>query len=239
MGLTLLMLVAGASSAAEPVRPDLAEFAAELRAAIASADPVALAPLVSFPLRINYPDGSATSLVNPRALQVHFDLVFSPEVRKAIVEPDPEGFIHRSSGIGIGNGVVWAELVGSGEGERYRIFAVNLPGSRPRSREPELVFVCDAAAHRVVVDTVADALRYRSWNRPKSLTEKPDLEIVGGIATMSGTTPCTASTWTFARGETQYAIEEVGCGEGGDDGSAIAELIVTSSDRQIASWWCY
>jgi hypothetical protein len=64
------------------------------------------------------------------------------------------------------------------------------------------VFVCRADTARIVVDRLADeTLRYRSWTRPRALTDKPDLEITGGKAEHSALVvlliygQCVCSTW--------------------------------------------
>lgn len=227
----------------DPEPADLATFAAEVRAAVAKCDPVALAPLVQFPLRVNRPDGAVMSLVNARALQVEFDAVFPPAVRRAIVEPEPDGFIHRSSGIGIAGGTLWADRFGTGEGTRYRLFAVNLPppgaGAGNAGNSPRLLFVCDARRHRVVIDAAGERLRYRAWNRPRPLTEVPDLELVDGVASSAGTTPCTATDWTFRNGETTYRVAELACTDAGDGDAATGELMVETDGQPPVRWWCY
>ena len=249
VALTLASVAFGARALARPTPSpgaepdDLATFAAEVRAAVAKSDPVALAPLVRFPLQVNRPDGAVVSLANPRALQVEFAAVFPPEVRRAILEPDPDGFIHRSSGIGLAGGTLWADRFGSGEGARYRLFVVNLPSPGPGARDagssPRILFVCDAGRHRVVIDSAGERLRYRAWNRPRPLTEAPDLELVGGVAASGGTTPCTATDWTFRNGESTYRVEELACAEAGAGDAATGELTVETAGEPPMRWWCY
>ena len=69
ISLSLLILAAAGS----PPPADFRTFHAELRAALERGDPTALAPLVSFPVRVNRPDGSATSIDNLRGLQRELD----------------------------------------------------------------------------------------------------------------------------------------------------------------------
>lgn len=53
-------------------------FDRELRSALSSADAAALALLVKFPLRVNFPDGARISLHDPATVQLRFQEVFQP-----------------------------------------------------------------------------------------------------------------------------------------------------------------
>lgn len=233
---------AAAPAAAPAASPRFEAFDTELREAIAKQDTAALALLVEFPLRLNLPDGTVMSLVNPRALQTQLGLAFPPAVRKAILESRPTDMIHRASGTGYRGGVAWVELVGSDDSERYRLTTVNLPGQDAPSlagAAPRLEFVCDAAKHRAIVDSAGDTPRYRVWNKPRSVTEEPDLEIRAGSRDFEGTTPCTHAIWTFRSGTAVYTVEELGCAEGDETGRAKGELIVKLAPDRELRWWCF
>src|SRR6185312_1085859 len=68
------------------------QFDKELRVALTKQDPVALAFLVRFPLRIN-DAGGTISIDDAAALKTHFQEVFRPAVRKEILGTNGEKFI--------------------------------------------------------------------------------------------------------------------------------------------------
>ncbi len=213
-------------------------FDRELRDALSRQDPAALALLVRFPLRINDARGSY-SLNEPLALQSHFMEVFPPVVREAVLKAKAENVFCNYGGIMYGDGEVWVGV----SSKRYVVQAINLPGPRGSTTgpTPKLRFVCDAEKHRVVIDTDTDNKpRYRAWNKPRPLSEKPDVEISMGSADMQGTGPCAHSVWTFMKGATKYTVEEIGCVPESDEAKdATGTLEVSVGGKQVALWWCY
>jgi hypothetical protein len=189
-------------------------FDGELRVALSTQNPVAAAVLVSYPLRVNHADGSSTSLGNPRAVQTLFGEVFSPAVRSAVLATPTVGVSCTYSGIMYGSGQLWVQPIGEGASQRYRVTTVNVP-EPPAARvpaEPSLVFVCETQRDRVVIDRKpAGDVRYRSWNRPRPVTETPDLEIAAGSETGEGTGPCFHTIWTFKSGDATFVVSERGC----------------------------
>jgi hypothetical protein len=91
----------------------------------------------------------------------------------------------------------------------------------------------------VIIDSVAETPRYRSWRKPRAIAEKPDLEIARGVQESEGTTPCAHSIWTFRNGDTSYTVSELGCSEGDPDGRARGELTVQTPKGGELTWWCY
>jgi hypothetical protein len=107
-----------------------------------------------------------------------------------------------------------------------------------------LEFVCETDKHRIIVDASATGVgRYRAWNKPRPLTQKPDLELLNGKWSSEGSGPCRYDLFTFTNGKTQYEIGELpGCGAGDADSppqSAIGQLEVVSGDKTESTSWCY
>jgi hypothetical protein len=78
------------------------QFDKELRSALTRKDATAMALLVRFPLRVN-DAGGAISIDDATALQSHFNEVFTPAVRKEILNSPTDGGCN-VEGIGYGRG---------------------------------------------------------------------------------------------------------------------------------------
>jgi len=219
---------------ATDTKPFLA-FDRELRTALSKLDMLSLALLVTYPLRINENRGKY-SLDDPAALQSHFQEVFPPSVRKAVIEQKPEAFFCNAEGIMYGSGDVWVGPTAVG----YAIKTINLPymGAVPASR---LEFVCNLNKHRIVIDTTSGTVRYRAWNKPRPLSDTPDLEIPTGKQGFEGTGPCAYPVWTFSRGGTEYSVRGLGgcSGDSNQPEGARGMLEVTAAGRSLARSWCY
>jgi len=217
-------------------------FDRELRVALSERDAAAMAFLVSFPLRINHAR-AVMRLDNARAVQARLAEVFPPAVRSAILEQSLETISCRYAGIMYGDGRVWVHLVRKEGSQRYRIAVINLPSDgaeRPTPGEPELRFVCDAQKHRVVIDAVARGrARYRSWTKPRPVTDPPDVEIASGSEDFEGTGSCTQPVWKFETADRAYLVREhVGCAEGPVPEGATGELYMSAAGKE-RRWWCY
>jgi hypothetical protein len=223
-----------------PGKDALAAFDATLRVALDKRDYAALSLLIEFPLKANYRSGSI-AILDPIALKSRFEEVFTPRVRKAVLEQTRQDLMCMPmGGVGYGNGVLWADIVNDAPHARYAIKAVNPdPYDAREELEDGVVFVCNAAQHKVAVDyTRATGFRYRSWNIPRLVTDQPDLTLLRGDSKIEGTGPCARSLWTFRQGDTEYLVGGRGCGDrGGPD--ARGELTVTRGDRVVLNGFCY
>jgi hypothetical protein len=214
-------------------------FDRELRAALTKEDALALAFLVKFPLRVNAP-GGAYSLDDAQALQTHFQEVFSTSVRKAILDQPIDEIGCNIEGVMYGQGVIWVNATKRG----YEIEVVNDEETLPAlpKGSPQTKYICQTQTHRVVVDALADgALRYRAWNKPRAISEKPDLEILGGKDSFEGSDICAYPVWTFKNGQTAYRAEgALGCyGEVEPPKDATGRLVVTVPGKPDEEAWCF
>jgi len=218
------------------------QFDRELRTAIRNQDPVALAFLVKFPLRVN-DSGDTISLDNPAALKTHFQDVFTPAVRKAILDQPASDLGCMIEGVGYGLGVIWVSASERG----YAIWSVNRDATPPYPKsknEPKVKYLCQTQTHRIVVDLVASgALRYRAWNKPRQIAETPDLEMTNGADTWEGTNVCAVPIYTFKNGTAVYRVEGgLGCfgdNEPGPPKEATGRLEVTTTGKRPMDSWCY
>lgn len=212
-------------------------FDRELRASLAKQDAVALAFLVKFPLRVNEAAGSI-SINNAAALKRHFNEVFTPAVRKAILERKSADFICNVEGIGYPDGVIWVDASDRG----YAIFAVNRDAVPPYPAKHEndvTEYACQTQTHRLVVDTVAGEFRYRSWNKPRSVMDLPDLQIGKGKETSEGHDLCVIPIYTFRNGGVEYKVEAGTACDSQAPKDATGDLVVTIKGKPPTTTWCY
>lgn len=250
----LLLILTGAARADDPATErskdpfwgSFDRFDRELKEALRKQDVPALALLVKFPLRLNHPDGSTTSLDTPRTLQLRFSEAFPPAIRQAVQESKPGDFINKDVGVGYKDGALWTEEVNvtSEGGTAFRVATINLPGAEPPAAGAalQLAFVCETAKHRAVVELDShQKARYRVWNKPHSPLDKPDLEILDGVEDGEGTSACYHRFWTFRTGKTTLVVSERGCAPGGEDAgdSATGFLTVSVGGEEKSSWLCY
>jgi hypothetical protein len=220
----------------------LAAFDAELRAALTKQDIEALSLLVRFPLRINESDGSTYSLDNPPALQRHFADVFPSRVRSAVLNQKLDDVTCVSMGVVYRYGEV--DLVPTKIG--WSVGSVNLSGEgsdrNTNAASARVGFVCRSEKYRVAIDSNAKGKqRYRAWKMPRSILERPDLEIPNGSSAVEGTGGCAHTVWSFKDGATSYSVEELGCFPDSNQPpeGARGQLLIAEKGREDQWWWCY
>ncbi len=217
-------------------------FDKELRAALSRQDVAAIALLVSFPLGVNYRDGTKISIDNVKGLQTRFAEVFPPRVRSAILNQKLSDIFCKDTGIMYGRGEVWIRADAAVARGHYRMTTINLPPPNGRwvpYKQIGLQFVCETEEHRVVIDADASGkLRYRSWNQPRAITDKPDVEITSGKLSFEGSDPCTHAIWTFQKGKTQFSLSELGCTDGSEPKGSTGELTTSIDSNLQETSWC-
>lgn len=226
---------ATAAPAEETDAASFARFESELKSALQSADPAAMALLTRFPLRVNGDGGSLRELLNASALQQEFDQAFPEWFRKEVLAA-PSSNVERSDMVGIANGLIWAERVSTDNGMRYRLRTINTGRStRTGAAQPQLVYACQTPKHRILVDSSNDeAFRYRSWNIPGFPPQKPDLEMSGSVD-FEGRGECAHRVFTFERGDTRIIVTEPGCGE---SDTPVGSLEVQIKGATAANYSC-
>lgn len=250
----LLLAAAGATDARADTRlgescdlavlgvKDKAEFLgfdAALRAALERQDAPALAPLVQFPLRLNYSDGKHASLDGSAALQSRFDQAFGPAVRAAVAGQKVDALFCNADGVMYGDGAVWANRIDAGRGPQFRVTSVNVPGgssaqSVPATAKPLLA--CSTDKFHLVIDGAADAApRYRSWNTPHAPPEPPAVELVGRTD-VEGTGSCSHRIWRFHSGKVDYVVGEPGCGPDNPAGAKARLEVLVGGESRLQTW---
>ena len=211
-------------------------FDRELRDALSRQDAGKMALLVKYPLRINDDRGSYY-LHDPHSVGGRYSEIFTPPIRDAVLKQQADTVWCNYSGIMYGDGAVWINPKGQG----FAIEAINASATtkpmKPTSGKVE--FACNSEKHRVIVDLGANGNeRYRSWNKERSLIDKPDLELLDGKSDMQGSGPCVYQVWTFSNGTSKYVLEEIGGCDPDAPPGALGRLEVSNSDKIEATWWC-
>jgi hypothetical protein len=228
-----------AGSAAAKYFLTFEQFEKELRVDITRQDAVALAFLVKFPLHVSETGGSMISLTNAAALKSHFGEVFTPAVRKQILSrtsDDVDDVDCDEEYISLAGGVI--AVIATDRG--YAISAVSQNGTVT----PETYYICQTQSHRIVVDAVAGGeLRYRSWNKPRAVTEAPDLVLTKGESTIEGNR-CGDPVYAFKNGATEYrVVGSLNCYPTleiyAPPKGATGRLEVTVAGKPAADSWCY
>ena len=216
-------------------------FDRELRAAISKQDAVAVTLLVDHHLRINI-QGSYY-LEDAASLQSRFQQVFPLAVRNAILQQPVEKLFCNWTGVMYGGtGVVWVSRL-EDVGERYLITAINLPDvslSSGGKATGKIRFICETDRERVVIDTGVDGNpRYRSWSKPRPLTDSPSLIVAAGEERHEGTGTCLHFNWTFKNGTAEFVAQELGCMGGTEPKGARGLLGVSNNDEPSVDTWCF
>jgi hypothetical protein len=171
-----------------------------------------------------------------------FKIIFAPAIRRAVLNQQPETIWCSERGIMYENGVS-VDSIGHGFTIEYAIHDIYLP-SRP-FRPGKVQFACETQKHHVVIDIgTTGAPRYRAWNKPRSATEKPDLELLEGRIDSEGTGLCNYVWWTFTSNTTEIVVSGLGCYEDthqppkGAKGS-LDVFTSNGSKKRTASFWCF
>ncbi len=101
-------------------------------------------------------------------------------------------------------------------------------------------FVCKTSQHTVTVNLLSSGkYQYKSWNKPKSITEKPDMVVDRGEEVIEGTGVCRYKRWEFNKGNVQYIVSTpVTCTETIPPPNATGQLSVFINGVHKKSWWC-
>lgn len=103
------------------------------------------------------------------------------------------------------------------------------------------MFICNTEKHRIIVAKQAENVyRYRSWNLPKTLTDKPDMELLQEkVLTTEGSGTCKHSQYTFNTGNAQFIIDNnLGCTETDPPKNAVGSLWIFVNGDMKNHYWC-
>lgn len=112
----------------------------------------------------------------------------------------------------------------------------------------KILLDCSTTKHKIIVgENNNGVVTYRSWNKPKNMTEKADVQVSSKSAIqVEGTGPCRHTMMTFRIGKYEYALDDLkGCLESDPPKGAIAHISVntecdsTSCSKTLSEMYCY
>lgn len=213
-------------------------FDSALRSALKRNDATALAFLVNFPLRVSTSKGTLL-IPDAESLSGHYVEIFPPELREQVLSTGLGDYICRyDEGLGYKRGAIWV----STDGHKFGLDAVNTADSSSvKSDKPTLIYTCETKTHRISIEDLNNGkYRYRSWNKPKELSEPPDLQISDGTLHFEGTGICSYGVYSFTKGNVEYTVDQgLGCTDGTEPKHATGELYVTMAGKDVTKAWCF
>ena len=101
-------------------------------------------------------------------------------------------------------------------------------------------FSCNTEKHTILVDKVdASTYRYRSWNKPKSIDTKPDMELKSKDVSIDGTGVCRTTNYSFKVGKVEFKLDNnIDCVEGKPPANAIGNLHVLMNGEEKNHYYC-
>ncbi|MFM0062930.1 hypothetical protein [Paraburkholderia aspalathi] len=101
-------------------------------------------------------------------------------------------------------------------------------------------FQCGTSKHTIIVDHPKDGqYRYRAWNKPKPISDPPDMEVKSGTVDVSGTGACRHSDYTFKRGNVAFLVsDDINCSETAAPANVHGYLSVAINGVEKANYWC-
>ncbi len=97
----------------------------------------------------------------------------------------------------------------------YQVSLLGLEDSF-RTVDDAVVYRCETPKHTILIENDANkgGYTYRSWNKPKSTTDAPDLVLTGGSFESFGSGMCSYSRYSFKKGNLQINVQDgFACGD--------------------------
>lgn len=80
---------------------------------------------------------------------------------------------------------------------------------------------------------------YKSWNNPKTMTEKPDVNLIGRDSVSGeGSGICSTRVASFKTGNINYKFSEIRCSDGSEPKGTVGEITVEIDGVERMRKWC-
>ncbi len=225
-------------------------FFEKFKRAVAQGDFPAVAEMMRYPIPVDL-YGKKLRFCSKRNFLAHKNEIFTPKTIAAIKSmhySDMNRFPPEQPP-GIDAGDMHINFVDfcrddSCKEEYYLVYQLRLEGSS-KTVDDAVVYRCETPKHTILIEADANkgGYTYRSWNKPKSTTDTPDLVLTGGSFEYFGTGICRYSKYSFKKGNLQINVQDgFGCGD--DDYFAKippntdGELMVLVGDKVRDHYYC-
>jgi hypothetical protein len=105
----------------------------------------------------------------------------------------------------------------------------------------DATFTCNTPKHHILITKISatDRYRYQSWNKPKKITEIPDMDINDGNSETDGTAPCENTSYKFKKGNVEFIVDDnTSCTEEQPPKNATGSLWVYINGDMKSHLWC-
>jgi hypothetical protein len=206
--------------------------------------------VASLAARIVYPlvrENPLPDIANRKEFDSAYTVIFDSTLKRALVRLKPSDLFQHEGDWSYEQGDVWF----ASDGE---IIAVNYSSPAERRRKDSLteqiyqllypgithwdrnVLVCSAGKRLIRVDEIGDDLRYISWGKGKTISDKPDLVLFKGVQKTDGTIG--SYTITFSNGPWTYSFDYTAAGDDGDDLPLGLYLIISKNGKEVVRYAC-
>ncbi|MBL8711258.1 MAG: hypothetical protein JNM12_00040 [Alphaproteobacteria bacterium] len=213
------------------------DAAIKFQQALKNDDKKAVANLIYYPLERDYP---LTPIKTPEEFVTHWDEFFDAKFTNEVLAAKPEQIGWR--GVQLVNGLVWFK-----DAKVYRIqyntstFEKIFEEAKEKEGQSinseargytNLLLTCETKSKRIRVQRHGDVIRYFVWKKGDSLTEKPELNLVGDyLPDGNGGN----GHYTFKNHDYSYVVEDfVLC----EDPVCHKNLIINKNDTEISNQVC-
>ncbi len=203
-------------------------------------DAWALAKEVHYPLHMPNP---IPDIKTKKDFIAYYPLLFDKEFKQKLINTkfDHSNTINRMSGFGIFNGDMWLDhfngkiiCINNRSPEALALITKltkEIQQKMNKSVQPWKVnlYVCETDKYLFRIDSLVNDLRYISWNKPKSIADKPDLVLLHGMKVYEGGSMATPF-YSFKDNDLVYRVDDL------FDGGVF--LKISQGDSEIANYEC-
>ena len=103
------------------------------------------------------------------------------------------------------------------------------------------IFKCVTEKHTIVISEPAKGTyHYRSWNKPKAVSDKPDMDLKSKEVSVEGSGVCRHTEYSFKTGKVEFSLDDnVTCLEGNTPDNIVGNLNVLVNDELKNHYYCF
>ena len=103
------------------------------------------------------------------------------------------------------------------------------------------VFRCVTVKHIIIIsEPIKGTYHYRSWNKPKAISDKPDMDLKSKEVSVEGTGACRHTEYSFKTGKVEFSLDDdVSCIEGNPPANAVGNLNILVNGELKNHYYCF